>query len=583
MSAPIAFASIRKLDVVDERLAALKEERDIAAERYRLDPFAHADDGHVTILDLETKRPVVFEPYAHQREFGEAWITTTKEGVEFANLHEEKSRQMGMTWLLAYLVWWILNYHEAPGGVIHRKLGEVCDSGPTPDSFFGRVKYIHGGIPEEFQSPLRFIGGNDPVIRVDGRPLSYFVGEGATTDPTRGGTYAYFILEEAARTPWGELVHAAVSRACPQGRVYNSTPFGKANVYYRLRQQKPADMLFLRHHWSRHPVYARGLHVAAFAPEAREPGRHAPQPTQEAADAANSCSLCLGTIWGRTWSGRDPFTCHRYPGKPTSPWYDAAVVEMTDLQVAQELDIDYTASLSGRVYPEFSWERHVHDRIPYDQAFPLSFALDYGLDTTAVAIIQETPTEIRQIGELEVSDLTPEEVVAALRAELRALQVPENEIALLPEKFAVGDPAGEGRDLATVRPLTADYRAAGLSIVSERSSVYRTVLALKRLLLGRPKGYAISATCVKTIAHLEENRWPTDRAGNPKPGPQHPVDDEHNHMARALAYYTTFRFPPPIADDGYGEPEDGPHGSPLYPLDPDTGRVDPSITPDMRL
>jgi hypothetical protein len=43
-------------------------------ERYKLDPWAHVDDGHVIIQDLETMTAQIWVPWQHQRELVEAWI-----------------------------------------------------------------------------------------------------------------------------------------------------------------------------------------------------------------------------------------------------------------------------------------------------------------------------------------------------------------------------------------------------------------------------------------------------------------------------------------------------------------------------
>jgi hypothetical protein len=127
--------------------------------------------------------------------------------------------------------------------------------------------------------------------------------EGEGPDPARGSHFHGVLLEEAARIPWSEQVHASVRSVCPDGRLYNSTPHGTGNAYGRLAKTRPTNFRFLRHHWSVHPVYSQGVHVAGSKP--------------------GSCKLCRGNERGDRWEASDP-TCHRYPGKLTSPWYDRA-------------------------------------------------------------------------------------------------------------------------------------------------------------------------------------------------------------------------------------------------------------------
>ncbi len=486
-------------------------------------------------------RETALVPYPHQRELTEAWIDLPhlrETGVpRWRNAHEEKSRQMGITWILAWLELWATTYHSLPGLVMHLNFSEVDDGGKgsTPDSFFGKMRYMHNRLPDAYQEPLDFVQG---LVKHQYRPTAYVTGEGAGPDPGRGGKYARAIVDEAARIPFGESAHAALSSAIPRGRLYNSTPKGEGNVYFRLRNERPLGYQFLRHHWSAHPVFGAGKHIAGSLP--------------------GTCSLCAGLSAGMRWSADDP-RAHRYEGKVTSAWYESAILDLTDEQVAQELDIDYTASLTARVYPMFSEEVHVVNGFhglpetePFDPSlnrYELSW--DYGVDTTAVGVWQDSPGELRKIGELEVHDADPDKVSDRLIDVLGDLGIP---LALLSKAnrevmLAVGDPAGEARQQATGRKLVTEYRRLGWAIHSQKRSIEVTLTAVKRALNGRPKPIRINrATCPLTITHFKNNRWETDREGNRKAGGQI-KNDRHNHMMRADAYYIAYKFPTPDLDE----------------------------------
>lgn len=572
------------LRVFDDVLAPREERIRVAnapnRERYARDPFAHLEDEHIWIPDLVTLEMVPFRPFEHQEEILRSWIDLdylARTGrPRFRNVHEEKSRQMGVTWDLAYAVWWLLTYHDTWGLVVHLKLEEIDDGGSksTVDSFFGKVRLIQearrppegdGREPGDFYLPRRFaapLSWRMNPSQIKNLSNSTFVtGEGATPNPGRGGRFPWCILDEAAFIPWGESVHAAVSRAIPEGRFYNSTPFGEDNMYARIRNTRPRGYTFLRHHWSQHPTYGLGKHIAGEHPDA--------------------CLLCQGNVEGLAWDPANP-VAHRYPGQLTSPWYDDAVEELTDEQVAGELDIDYAKSLSARVYPEFTEEVHVvKEGILFDPNLPLSFSFDYGMDSTAVGIFQESPYEMRMIGEFEQGDLVPEAVATGVRQVLRGLMHEAEHDPLQIERLtsveatrgylAVGDPAGEGRDLATGRPLVEHYRRAGFNIVSQRQAISTTINATKRILFGRPKPLRISGPhCPRTITHFKMNRWPTDREGRRKPGGV-PLDDAHNHMMRGIAYLITHKFPPPTSTESLQEATE------------DTGKIDAGLSYDMDL
>lgn len=526
-------------------------------DRYRLDPWAHVEDGHVIVPDLVTMEAKIWTPYQHQIDATEAWLDlghlreTAKTGVpvlRFRNVHEEKSRQMGMTWGIAWPLLWAVMYHRVSLLAIHQHLAELDDGGAaaTIKSLFGRMLYMAKGElevgktvwPDHLRPLRRLQWKSRPSIIQNVITNGFLTAEGATPDPARGARFHGILLDEAARIPWSEAVHASVSRACPSGMFYNSTPYGSDNTYGRLAKQRPRNFLFLRHHWSIHPLYSEGLHVAGDDPD---------------------CELCDGNRRGDAWDAEQP-TCHRYPGKLTSPWFDRAVLDLTDEQVAQELEINYSGALTGRVYPEFNDEIHVLPHIPYDPRLPIETAWDYGVRATTVAILQETATEIRQIGEVELgADITgtgtpaiPDTVVPELLDVLADLGVPlaELEPQFTRDWLGVGDIAGDAATPTTGEPLTAAYAKLGFTIQAKKRAVDETIRTTKRVLLGRPKRYVISGlTCPRTIEHWRENRWPTGRDGNITPNAREPKNDRHNHMLRGLAYYFTWKYPAPSIDE----------------------------------
>lgn len=526
------------------------------SERYMLDPWAHCEDGHVRILDLETQTAQRFEPNQGQIEMLEAWFdldhlrTTAQSGdpiLRFRNVHEEKSRQYGASTGLCWGLAWVLQYHDARGLVVHMNGDEVDDGGraSTYDSLFGKIRYMteHGviGEPDEIETfwpehlrPGRYLSfrAKPSIIKNRLRPTSYLRGAVQTPNVGRGRRYTHGLLDEAARLAWGEAVQAAITRAIPEGRFYNSTPFGKSNVYYRLRETRPANYTFLRHHWSDHPVFSVGLHVAG--------------------DSPRTCPQCAETVRGSTWRPDNP-VAHRYPGKLTSPWYEEAILELTDEQVAQELEIDYEGSLTARVFPEFSEERHAEPEIGYDPMLPLEFGIDYGWGASAtwINVYQRAPGELRQIGEVVKMQGTPETVVAELIETLADLGVTlvELEPRFTRDLRMVGDPAADAR-LATGGTLAQEYRKLGFNPQPGPNEIATTINSVKRLLIGQPVRFRISkAACPQTIKAFESNRWPTDRTGAIAINAREPVNDVHNDGMRATAYYVCRTFPPPTVED----------------------------------
>lgn len=543
---------------LDDLLAETKQKAGTVSLRYALDPFAHCEDEHVWILDLETGEDVAFKPWPHQVELARAWIDLDllarsakahpdQARVRWRNVVEEKTRQMGITWALAWLDLWALMYHDDSGLVTHLKYRKVDDggSGSTTDSYFGKIRHMWLRLPENHRPPLEFTMG---LVRHSQHPRRFLVAEGASPESGRGGNYSRGVIDEAARIQFGESVHAALSRAIPQGRVYNSTPNGDQNVYARLVARPPVGMTKLRHHWTQHPLYAAGLHIAAVA-DIDDDGTPQEQPEQLDADMEriqDGCALCEGNRDGLQWDPEQTL-CHRYPGRFTSPWYDQAVAELTDDQVAMELEIDYSGRLSARVYPEFNEGVHVVDSLPLDPSAPVELAFDYG-GHTAVLLLQNLPYEVHVVGEVEIEkDAIPEMVDRFIRAEFHRLGFHERELGRSHTLAfpAVGDPAGEQKQQATARSLVHDYRTLGWNITSRPRLIKVTILAGRRLMLGRPKRLYVSREGAPNfIEHAKQNHWPVDRDGNRKPNQREPNNDRHNHMMRAFAYWCAERFPP---------------------------------------
>jgi len=542
----LSRATTAATDSILPRVLADAEEQN---RRYSRDQFAHVEEGHVIVLDLETLRPVVLDPWPHQIDLTGDWIDLDQlretGNLVWRNVHEIKSRKLGITWWVAYLYTWAMRWHPARCLALSLKVGEIADSGLTTDSFFGRIRFIVdytdqdlaepiGGWPDHLRPRFHFVGGNEP--RVIGQSGGFIAGVGAIPYPGRTGIFDSMFLDEFARIPYGAAVQSSISRACPQGRLYNSTVEGEDNEFWRLREARPKGYIFRRDHWSANPPYAANLHIAAKL------GEHGEIEQQGKRD----CALCLGTLAGEVYKPSDP-RAHRFPGKLTSDWYEAAIVDLTDPQVAAELDIDPTAALTARIYPEFSEERHVAAiEIPPVFGLDLEFGFDYG-DTTAVLIAQDTPLEWRILAEVEMTDALPEKVAAALRREILAMGYNERDTqhAQTLDWISRGDPAGEARDQGTGRSIVEDYRREGFAISAVPMRLKPSIRSVKRLLGGRPKEMVISQRCPMLIHHLKHYRYEVDRRGNPKPEAKPDKTHGHDHMPDALRYLAAWKFPAP--------------------------------------
>lgn len=113
----------------------------------------------------------------------------------------------------------------------------------------------------------------------------------------------------------------------------------------------------------------------------------------------NSTPKGRNFYWKLRESGIDMLTLHwsRHPLKDEQ-WYNFEKTRRSEEEVAQELDISYSKSQEGRVYPEWN-ELSVEEGVfPYDDQLPLYVGWDYGkADGTAIIWAQRHGKKLRII------------------------------------------------------------------------------------------------------------------------------------------------------------------------------------------
>lgn len=147
---------------------------------------------------------------------------------------------------------------------------------------------------------------------------SSITGESANPNAGTGGTYHCIFLDEMAKMNNATQINTACAAATPC-IIYNSTPLGEGNEYYRMRlKAKEGKIDGVTLHWSLHPMY-------------------------------------------------------------TKEWYEWKAAGMTPEKIAQELEISYNASIEGAVYRRFHPKPHgdvEFGKFEYDYKLPLYCSID---------------------------------------------------------------------------------------------------------------------------------------------------------------------------------------------------------------
>lgn len=221
----------------------------------------------------------------------------------------EKSRDMGASWICLLLLVWPFIFRDYCTFLCASAKEDLVDKREDPDSLFWKIdfvlKYMPGFLrPMVYRANLHFTNlSNNSTID----------GCSTTRDLARGGRRTAVLLDEFASVSDGFEVLKA-TRDVTNSRVFNSTPKGRGNAFYAIRN---TGIHIQRFHWSQHPEKAAGLYKSERGKVIlKDPGYIYPPGFQPILD-----------------------------GKLRSPWYDRQVARAAHPQeIAQELDIDYLGS-----------------------------------------------------------------------------------------------------------------------------------------------------------------------------------------------------------------------------------------------
>jgi hypothetical protein len=224
------------------------------------------------------------------------WLREREERQEHALI--EKSRDEGMTWLMcAYMLHAWLFQPGFSGAIGSRKVDLVDKSG-DPDAIFSKVRFLLEHLPPWFLPAGFNRREHDNYLRLSNPETGASIkGEGGD-NMGRGGRSSLYFIDEWAFVERPEMVNAAVSQNS-NVVIKGSTPNGVGNLMYVERFS------------GRFPVF--------------------------------------------TFHWRDnPDKNHSIPGsdgKPVFPWYEQQKRNLDPVSLAQEVDIDYTASAEGILIP----------------------------------------------------------------------------------------------------------------------------------------------------------------------------------------------------------------------------------------
>jgi phage terminase large subunit len=207
----------------------------------------------------------------------------------------EKSRDEGMTFVMcAYMLHhWLF----IPGfaGAIGSRKEDLVDKSGDPKSIFWKIRFQLERLPKWFYPEGFNRNEHDNYMRLVNPAIGSSITGEAGDNMGRGGRATLYFIDEWAFIDRAESVNAAVSQNS-NVRIKGSTPNGVGNVFYEERFS--GKLPIFTFHWRDNP-------------------------------AKNYFDEERGVY----------------------PWYERQKKNLDPVTVAQEIDIDYTASVQGIVIP----------------------------------------------------------------------------------------------------------------------------------------------------------------------------------------------------------------------------------------
>lgn len=411
----------------------------------------------------------------------------------------EKSRQMGISWIVCAFALWGWLFKDWKILFLSQKEDYVDKLGDM-QSLFQKIRFMTAELPKWMLPPEFTIDTHMPRLRIY-KPKWYgtgsISGESANKNASTGGTYKFVFMDEMAKMENASSINTAI-QATTGCIIYNSTPLGKFNEYYRMRLLAlNKKMKHIRLHWSLNPMYNR-------------------------------------------------------------EWFEWRTKAMTPEQIAQELEISYDASVTGRVYSRFANIPNGDCRFwdfQYDPYLPLYCSIDNshgGTDNHAIILAQITANGlIRIIDSLQLPSFTTIEECASLLAKQPKWRLDDEALAFLErvkeykQPIFVADPY-DSNSTWNDTSISKIYRNYGITLnLPDRKKGIQDRIRVCQLNMGRIE-VSVDTEDAKSlnwwfVSALQNARYPERNEMSQSTSQNiNPVHDQSSHFRTSFEYLINF-------------------------------------------
>jgi phage terminase large subunit len=162
----------------------------------------------------------------------------------------EKSRDMGVSWCCVAIAVHIWLFHPNTVVGFGSRVEDLVDKLGDPKTLFSKIRQLVSLLPREFQP----VGYNEAAHGLYMRLLNPENGSAiigeAGTNLGRGARASIYFVDEAAFIAQPELVDAALSQTS-NCKIWVSTPNGNGNTFYRKRHAGKIPVFTF--HWTQDP------------------------------------------------------------------------------------------------------------------------------------------------------------------------------------------------------------------------------------------------------------------------------------------------------------------------------------------
>jgi hypothetical protein len=405
-------------------------------------------------------------------EFQESFILNLVQRIkEGKDILIEKSRDMGVTWSVLYVFQWFWMFHENFDFLLGSQTQDDVDQSGNPKSLLPRLRLNLEKQPR-FLRPPDF---DDHFLRhINKTRHSSITGESNKKDFSRQGRYNAILFDEFAS--WKDTDEEAWTSAgdATPCRIAVSSAKGKNNHFYRLRSGQEGSINVIRLHWKLHP-------------------------------------------------------------DKTEAWYKEQQKRRSKAEIAQELDIDYAASVTNKAFESWNPSIHIIDngRFKYTPDLPLELTCDFNIDPMCWSVAQVFTRYSWTFKEYTEHTTLTENVAIKFTKDFKDHK--------LKECYLFGDPSGKAR---STKSLQSDYdiierilRNAGWAVIrnvaKQQPVMDRINAANKRLSDWEHENEAfefVDCKCVKLIESIEQTQRKDD--GIEKDGMEHHSDGWSYRIAK---------------------------------------------------